>query len=481
MEQYGAVPHSDFHRAAPSYLSLPLPEKQAWPALVALCVGFFMILLDQTIVSVATPALQAEMGATYNEVIWVTSGYLLSFAVPLLVTGRLGDKYGPKNVYAVGMALFTLSSLACGLAPSMLALILGRVAQGVGAALLTPQTMSVINRIFARDRLGAALGVWGATAGLAGLTGPIAGGVVTQLWGWQWVFFLNVPIGVISILAVLRFVPAIAPLSRKLDGISVALSVAALFLVVFAMQQGETADWAAWIFLCLGSGLALLALFVWEQQRAERRDREALVPLVLFRTRAFSVGNLGIFLMGFTVAGTALPYMLYFQQVHGLDPMRAGLMMVPQALLSGALSPWVGRLVDRADPARIAVLGFALLALGTGAMAALFVWAGPLWAALVALGVVGVGNAFVWAPNSRTTMGDLPRPLMGAGSGVYNTVRQVGSVCGAAFIGALMQIGLAHPSLGTGPALGYALLAAVAAMFLATLLTTAVVERSGTR
>lgn len=436
-----------------------------------------MILVDQTIVSVATPALQEGMGASYNEVIWVTSAYLLAFAVPLLVTGRLGDKYGPKNIYAVGMAVFTLSSLACGLAPTMLVLILARVVQGFGASLLTPQTMSVINRIFANNRLGAALGVWGSTAGLAGLAGPVLGGVITQVWGWQWVFFINVPIGVVSIAAVLRYVPAIAPLQRQLDGISVALSVVALFLIVFALQQGETAQWPWWIFLLIVVGLVGLAAFVREQERAEKRNRAPLVPLALFSNRNFSVGNAGIFLMGFCVAGTALPYMLYFQQVHGLDPLHAGLMMVPQALLSGALSPWVGRLVDRKDPARIAIIGFLLLGSGITAMVVLFLLNGPLWIALIALSVVGMGNAFIWAPNSRTTMGDLPRPLMGAGSGVYNTVRQVGSVCGSAFIGALMQIGLANPHVSTGAALAYALIAAILAMILAALITTLSVER----
>ena len=161
-----------------------MPERQAWRALAALCIGFFMILLDQTVVAVATPQFQAELGASINQVVWVTSIYLLMFAVPLLVTGRLGDRFGQRNVYLVGMVIFTLSSLACGLASNIVALIVARAAQGLGASIMAPQTMSVINRVFARDRRGAAMGMWGAVAGLATLTGPILGGIIVARAGF---------------------------------------------------------------------------------------------------------------------------------------------------------------------------------------------------------------------------------------------------------------------------------------------------------
>lgn len=155
-----------------SQQSLILPEPQAWRALAALCIGFFMILLDQTIVAVATPAFQQELGASLNQVVWVNSIYLLFVLVPMLFTGRLGDRFGQRNLYRLGMVIFILSSLACGLAPTIEVLIIARAVQGIGAAILTPQTMSVINRIFARERRGAALGVWGAVGGLAGVVAP---------------------------------------------------------------------------------------------------------------------------------------------------------------------------------------------------------------------------------------------------------------------------------------------------------------------
>lgn len=437
---------------------MPLPEKQAWPALIALCIGFFMILLDQTIVAVATPALQAEMGASYNEVIWVTSVYLLTFAVPLLVTGRLGDKYGPKRIYVLGMVIFTLSSLACGLAPDMLTLIIARGVQGLGAALLTPQTMATINRMFSIERRGAALGVWGTTAGLASLAGPILGGVITQTWGWQWVFYINVPIGVISVLAVLRYVPDFPPHPRRIDPLSILLSVVAVFLLVFAFQEGEGADWAPWIWVSILVSLLLFLWFIRQQGRAAAAGNDPLVPLELFRIRNFSLGNIGIITMGFTVAGTPLPIMLYFQQVHGMNAMESGLMMVPQAIVAAVLSPFIGRLVDRTNPNTLAAFGFAATSAAIAGLALVMILGLPLWWAVAAMFLLGLGNAFVWAPNSTSTMRDVPLHFMGASSGVYNTTRQIGSVIGSAAIGAVLQIRLAAGD--TTSAFGWAILLA---------------------
>lgn len=421
------------------YPTMPLPERQAWPALVALCVGFFMILLDQTIVAVATPALQAGLHADYNEVIWVSSAYLLTFAVPLLITGRLGDKFGPKNVYIVGMVLFTASSLACGLAPNMLGLILARAAQGLGAALLTPQTMSVINRMFRRERRGAALGAWGTVAGLATLTGPTLGGLITDSIGWQWIFFINVPLGVLSVVLVWAWVPRFPPIERSIDAASMWLSVLAVSAIVVALQEGEHANWAWWIWALLTVGIALAVVFVRQQGRADQRGKEPLAPLPLLRIRNFSLGNLAIASMGFAVAGTPLPLMLYLQTLHGYTPLQAGFFMVPQAIISAVCSPFVGRWADRTSPSRLACSGFAILSLAFFLLGICMIQgvAGPWFLACMVL--LGLGNSVIWSPNSTATMRDLPISLMGAGSGVYNTTRQLGSVFGSAAVGAVLQ------------------------------------------
>lgn len=419
--------------------SLPLPEYQAWPALIALCIGFFMILLDQTIVAVATPALQEELDASYNQVIWVTSAYLLTFAVPLLIAGRLGDRYGARVLYITGMVIFTLSSLCCGLAPNMTLLILARAVQGLGASLLTPQTMSVINRIFAKERRGAALGVWGTVAGLAGLTGPLLGGIITETIGWQWIFFINVPLGIISVIAVWAFVPNMEKLERRIDGWSMLLSILAVFAIVFALQEGETKQWNLEIWLCLIAGFLLVWLFVRRQRIVEQQGKESLMPLRVWHNRNFAFGNIGIATMGFAVSGTPLPLMMYFQSAHGLSPLHAGLMMAPQALVAAVLSPYVGRLADKVSPALLATIGFSIYGLGFLLLGLCMIYQAPLALFIAIMFLNGVGTSLVWSPNSTQTMREVPLPLMGASSGVYNTTRQLGSVLGSAAIGAVLQ------------------------------------------
>src|SRR6188472_3552095 len=203
----------------------PAPDDVSpWPALFSLVIGFFMILVDTTIVSVATPAIINDLDAEVNAVVWVTSAYLLAYAVPVLITGRLGDRYGPKNLYLLGLTVFTLSSLWCGLTGSIEVLIVARVFQGLGAAMITPQTMAIITRIFPSDRRGQAMALWGATAGVATLVGPLVGGVLVDTLGWEWIFFINVPVGVIGFVLAWRLVPRLETHSHQFDWLGVALS-----------------------------------------------------------------------------------------------------------------------------------------------------------------------------------------------------------------------------------------------------------------
>src|SRR6185295_19271310 len=202
------------------------------------------ILVDATIVAVANPSIMDKLGASYDAVIWVTSAYLLAYAVPLLVAGRLGDRFGPKKLYLLGLTVFTAASLWCGLAGSIEMLIAARVVQGIGAALLTPQTLSTLTRIFPADRRGVAMSVWGATAGVATLVGPLAGGVLVDGLGWQWIFIVNVPIGIAGIVLAYRLVPALPTEHHDFDVLGVVLSGVGMFLVVFALQEGQSHDWA---------------------------------------------------------------------------------------------------------------------------------------------------------------------------------------------------------------------------------------------
>ena len=406
-----------------------------WNALWALLVGFFMILLDATIVAVANPSIMDALHADYDAVIWVTSAYLLAYAVPLLLAGRLGDRFGPRNLYLAGLAVFTAASLWCGLAGSIGMLVAARVVQGVGAALLTPQTLSTITRIFPPERRGVALSVWGATAGVATLVGPLAGGVLVDGLGWQWIFIVNVPIGVLGLVLALIFVPVLPTEKHGFDVLGVALSGVAMFLIVFALQEGQSHDWAPWIWGTLLAGVVAMGGFIYWQAI---NPHEPLIPLKIFRDNDFSLSNLGIAVIGFAVTAMILPVMFYAQAVCGLSPTRSALLTAPMAIATGVLAPFVGRLVDRAHPRPIIGFGFSALAIALTWLSIEMTPTTPIWRLLLPFVLMGVGMAFIWSPLAATATRNLPPQLAGAGSGVYNTTRQVGSVLGSAGMAAFM-------------------------------------------
>ncbi|MDH2443724.1 DHA2 family efflux MFS transporter permease subunit [Amnibacterium sp. CER49] len=416
-------------------------ETKPWPALWSLIIGFFMILIDTTIVSVANPAILRGLHADIDTVIWVTSAYLLAFAVPLLITGRLGDRFGPKRLYLAGLVIFTLASAWCGFAGTIGLLITARAVQGLGGSLMSPQTMAVITRIFPPERRGQALGLWGATAGVATLVGPILGGLLVDGLGWQWIFFVNVPIGVVAFVLAMRNVPALETHPHRFDVLGVVLSAVGLFLLVFGLQEGQTYDWGTItgpisVWSLIVAGVVVLAAFVVQQALTRR---EPLVPLHLFRDRNFSVANIAITAVGFTVTSLSLPLVFYFQVVRGMTPTQSALMLAPMAVLNIGLAPVVGRLVDRVHPRLLAVPGLLLfsaaLLLYSRMLAPDIAWG---WLLLPAV-VLGFANAFTWSPVSSTATRGLPPREAGAGSGVYNTTRQIGAVIGSAAIAVLIQ------------------------------------------
>ena len=400
-------------------------------------IGFFMILVDSTIVAVANPTIMAALDITsYDTVIWVTSAYLLAYAVPLLVSGRLGDRFGTKNLYIAGLAVFTAASLWCGLSSTIGMLIAARVVQGIGAALLTPQTLSTITRIFPPERRGVALSMWGATAGVATLVGPLAGGVLVDHLGWSWIFIVNVPIGLIGIVLAYRLIPQLETHPHRFDIPGVVLSGIALFLIVFGLQEGQTHDWALWIWAVIAVGVVFMAMFIWWQAH---NHEEPLIPLAIFKDRDFSLANIGIATIGFSVTAMILPVMFYAQSVTGLNPTRAALLTAPMAVASGVLAPFVGKLTDRAHPRPIIGFGFSTLAIGLLWLSIAMTPATAIWKLMLPLMVMGIGMAFIWAPLGATATRNLPLRLAGAGSGVYNTTRQVGSVLGSASMAAFMS------------------------------------------
>jgi EmrB/QacA subfamily drug resistance transporter len=408
-------------------------------------IGFFMILIDTTIVSVANPRIMEGLNTDINSVIWVTSAYLLAYAVPLLIMGRLGDRFGPKRLYLTGLVIFTLASLWCGLAGDIQTLIMARVLQGLGAAIMTPQTMAVITRIFPPDRRGPAMGVWGATAGLATLIGPILGGVLVDGLGWEWIFFINVPVGVVGFILAWRFVPSLSTHPHKFDIPGVLLSAVGLFLLVFGIQEGETYNWGTitgpiTVWGLVIAGVAVLVMFVlWQHFN----KGEPLLPLALFKDRNFSLANIGITTVGFAITAFTLPLIFYYQVVRGLTPTQSALMMVPMAVISGGLAPVVGRIIDRVNPKYITAAGLVLMSVALFWNSALMHPDTPIWIFLLPSAVLGLANAGIWAPLSTTATRNLPPRQAGAGSGVYNTTRQIGAVLGSAAIAVLIQSRLA--------------------------------------
>lgn len=419
-------------------------ERRRQAALYALCVSFFMIGLDATVVNVAIPAIQSSVHASLNDMVWVNSAYALCYAVPLIVAGRLGDRYGPKRVFLVGLVGFTLASLACALAPDAQVLIAARAAQGLAAALMAPQTMSLIVHLFPVEHRGAALGIWGAVGGAAMAAGPLVGGLMVTTLGWPAIFMVNIPIGIGGFVAALRWVPDHRPHRRhRFDLPGVFLSGAGLFAVVFAIQSGKQYGWGTVAGpISIGSvavfGAVCLVLFVLWQHR---NPREPLLPLRLFRNRNFSAANAAVLAMGAAMGGLLLPLMIYLQTDLGYSALAAGAAAVPMFVFSSWCAHVAGRAANRVNPALLAGSGFSIWAVGTAMLAWLLRSDVRVWFLLGPLMIAGVGLGAVMVSLAGIATHNLPSELVGAASGIFNTTRQVGYALGIAAAGLLLQAG----------------------------------------
>jgi EmrB/QacA subfamily drug resistance transporter len=388
-----------------------------WAALSALCLGFFMILLDGSIVNVAIPAMITGLHASLNEIFWVNSVYLLTFAVPLLLTGRLGDRFGPRRLYLIGLTIFTLASLWCGLADSAAMLIAARAVQGLGAAALTPQSMAFISHLFPKNR-GTAMGMWAAVAGAATVAGPLIGGVLVQSAGWEWIFFVNVPVGVIAFALVLAWVPDWQPRhSHRFDVLGIALSSLGLLALVFGLQNGQQYEWGEvfggiTVTEIIAAGVILLGAFVFWQAR---NKNEPLLPLTLFSSRTFSFGNLTNLSIGFALTAMFVPFVIFMQSVRGLSPLEAGLFSAPVSVVSGVTGPFAGRLSDRISGKYIVMFGMAVYAAGMGSLALVATPDVDLLVLVPGLVLCGLGIGCIFSPLASTSISGLQPRLMGAG------------------------------------------------------------------
>jgi EmrB/QacA subfamily drug resistance transporter len=421
-------------------------HRNPWVVLVVLVTGFFMIMLDTTIVNVAIPAMSAGLNTTLDQILWVLNAYVLVYAVLLITAGRLGDLYGQRNLFALGLAIFTLASALCGFAQNANELIAARVLQGVGGALLVPQTLAMLTSLFPPDRRGAAFGIWAGVAGLATLAGPTVGGAIVTYIDWRWIFFVNVPIGIVALIATFVIVPDLRPGRRHgWDVVGIFLATAGLFGVVFGLIEGERFNWGqigsyvVTIPEVIGVGAVLLVLFViWERFQAE-----PLVPLSLFEERNFAVANWIAASVAFGMMSLFLPIVIYLQSVRGFSALTAGLTLAPMSLTSMIVAPFAGRMADRYGGKYILLTGVFTFAIGFGTLTFA---AGPdsTWINfLVPAIVAGAGMGMTFAPMTTVAMRNISPRMAGAASGVLNTTRQVGAAVGSAVVGALLQNRLA--------------------------------------
>jgi EmrB/QacA subfamily drug resistance transporter len=414
-----------------------------WAVLLVVSLGFFMTLLDLTIVNIAIPNLITNLHASLDDVLWVINAYALVLAVLVITAGRLGDLVGPRVMFTSGIAVFTAASAACGLAPSPGWLIAFRAVQGLGAAMLMPQTLTIITNTFPAERRGAAFGVWGAVAGVATIAGPTLGGLLVTVFDWRWIFYVNLPIGVIVLLITPMIIPDLRLGRRhRIDIPGVLLASAGLLAICYGLVEGQKYNWGTItgfisIPLILGLGVALLLAFLLVQKLTQ--DKEPLVPFALFRDRNYSVVNWVSCVLAIGMMGIFLPLTIYFQSVLGFTALKAGLTMAPASLMSIFVAPVAGRMVDKIGGKYILMTGLTLFGVGMGWLA-LIAHPDSTWPTFLApLTVAGFGLGCIFAPMTTVAMRNVDPRMAGAASGVLNTVRQVGQVIGVAAVGALLQ------------------------------------------
>ncbi|OJY38844.1 MFS transporter [Pseudonocardia sp. 73-21] len=432
------------------------PDPKRWLALVVVLFAAFMDLLDSTIVNVALPSIQRELGASYSQVQWVVAAYLLAFAVVLITGGRLGDIVGRRRMFLIGVTGFTVASIFCGFAATPEILIGARVLQGIMAACMVPQVLSIITATFPPAERGGALGAFGGIAGLATVGGPIVGAALTNAdlfgLGWRAVFLINVPVGVILVVAALLVVRESRATDRpRLDIGGAALVSAGLLLLLFPLVEGRDLGWPAWLIVLAVCSVPVLALFVMQQKRRSAAGRDPLLPLQLFASRSFSAGLIANFIFFAVVTGHFLIYTIFLQEGLGYSVLAAGLTGLPWSFGTSFGAAFSATVLTAKLGRKVLVIGSVLLGLGLGGLALTVAVQGAdvqPWPMLPALLVGGLGMGMIVAPILDFILSDVDSEQAGAGSGVVNTVQQIGGVVGIAVISTIF-FGLLGPATTT--------------------------------
>ena len=390
-----------------------------------------MVALDVLVVAAALTTIRSDLGASAEELEWTVNSYALSFAMLLMTAAAIGDRLGRRRTYAAGLALFTAASIACALATTLPFLIAARAVQGVGAAMVMPLAMGLLGAAFPPERRGQAIGVFSGLTGLAVLGGPLIGGAVTEGLSWQWIFWINVPIGVIAIALVLAKIPESTGPARRLDLIGAVLVSLAVLGLVWGTVRGESAGWSsAEVLGAFVIGVVMLLAFgLWERQ-----SDHAMVPLTSFRNRTFTAANSAGFFLSAALFSAVFFLSQYMQAVLGSAPFKAGLQLLPWTATLFIVGPIAGRLVDRIGERPLVVIGMTLQAAG---MFWLSRGAGQYYELVAPLVISGCGISLAMPAAQSAAMSALPREAVGIASGIYSMNRQLGGAAGVAVLGSV--------------------------------------------
>jgi EmrB/QacA subfamily drug resistance transporter len=411
-------------------------ENRKWWTLAAVAFGLFMIMLDNTVVNVALPSIQRDLGIGVSELEWIVNGYALTFAVLMLTGGKLADLMGRRRIFIVGLAIFTASSLACGLADSASVLIGARVVQGAGAALMNPATLSIITATFPPRQRGMAIGIWAGVSAMALAIGPLVGGLLTEKIDWSWIFFVNIPVGILGIV-VARLVITESrdtSLEQRLDLPGLLASGLGLFALTYALIEANDYGWTSVRIVSLFVAAAVfLALFV----VLELRQRIPMLDLSLFKNPTFAGANAVMMLVALAMFGVFFFNSLFVQNVLHYSPIEAGASFLPMTILITLVAPVAGRLSDRVGPRWLMGTGMILLSISLLIFSRLDEGSN-YWDLFPGLLVGGVGMALAMTPTTAAAMGSVAVDKAGVGSAVLNSMRQVGGSLGIAIMGAIL-------------------------------------------
>jgi EmrB/QacA subfamily drug resistance transporter len=409
--------------------------KTIWTFVIT-SVALFMVTLDNLVVTTALPSIRVDLGASIEDLEWTVNAYTLSFAVLLLTGAALGDRFGRRRLFAVGLGIFTVASAAAALAPNVEALIAARAVQGVGGAIVTPLTLTILSAAVSPSKRGLALGAWGAIGGLAVASGPVVGGAVVEGMSWQWIFWLNVPIGLVLVpVAYARLRETFGPSSR-LDLRGLALASVGLFGIVWGVIRGNAVGWTSTeIIGSLAFGVVVTVAFVLWELRAPA----PMLPMRFFRNRTFAAANVSSLFMFFGMFGSIFLLTQFLQTVQGYSPLDAGLRVLPWTAMPIFVAPIAGALSDRIGGRPLMAAGLALQALALGWLAAVSDPTVPYGELVPAFIVAGVGMALFFAPVANVVLSAVRPEEEGQASGANNAIRELGGVFGVAVLATIFS------------------------------------------